>query len=82
MVSVTDGYSLASINNVGYNEGLISNGENFLNSFKKISNNFGYLSKNSRPVIRFFQDNSVEDRRTPNTRLTNALSNSVDELRI
>lgn len=82
MVSLTDGYNLESINNVGYNEGLISIGENFLNSFKNVSYNSGYLWKNSRPVIRFFQDTSVEDLGTPKTRLTNELSNSVDELRI
>lgn len=82
VVSLVDGYSLASISNVGYNEGLMSIGENFLNSFKNVSYNSGYLRKNSRPVIRFFQDISVEDRGTPNTRVTNALSNKVDEFRI
>lgn len=82
VASLTDGYNLASINNVGYNDGLISIGENFLNSFKNVSYNSGYLWKNSRPVIRFFQDISVDERGTPNTRFTNALNNSVDELRI
>lgn len=82
MVSLTDGYNLASINNVGYNDGLMSIGENFLNSFKNVLYNSGYRWKNSRPVIRFFQDISVEDLGTPNTRLTSALNNSVDELRI
>ncbi|KAE9528060.1 hypothetical protein AGLY_012482 [Aphis glycines] len=82
VASLSVGYSLASINNVGYNEGLMSIGENFLNSFKNVSYNSGYLWKNSRPVIRFFQDISVDDRGTPNTRLTNALSNNVEELRI
>lgn len=82
VASLSVGYSLVSINNVGYNEGLMSIGENFLNSFKNVSYNSGYLWKNSRPVIRFFQDISVDDRGTPNTRLINALSNNVEELRI
>lgn len=43
VASLSVGYSLASINNVGYNEGLMSIGENFLNSFKNVSYNSGYL---------------------------------------